>query len=303
MLTDHESRELLIELLTAPTARDKQQRIGASNICNGCDYCLSSNLLGDMRNSPMLDRVWGGRVMGTAFHGLAQERMQEALDPKTQGPLADIGKRHPDALVEHRMTLGSLGTYGDVRSTADLVIPSEFQAFDYKGTTIQKLCILIDFMEKKAGREPLYGRGHAKVKLSEKEYASEMAKMEYKTTMYYGQTCLYGMGLRREGIDIRRVTLIFLARDHSMFFDNPVLERYTDPKATKGVWALGFDYSEDYALALWNRAMHIWGRLESGAKPIDFARNPLCWPCSMDSQNEEKVASMPDIEATLGAAK
>lgn len=310
MLTDHESRELIIQLLTAPTPRDKQKRIGASNLCNGCDYCLAANLTGDMRDTPLLDRVWGGRVIGTAIHGLLEERLNLALSlPEDDGidrwnmggVLSDIGRRHPDALVEHRMTLGTLGSYGEIGSTADLVLPGEQQAFDHKGTTIQKLCILIDFIEGKAGRPAPYGRTHAKVKLSEKEYAKEMQKMEYKATSYFGQCCLYGLGLNREGIPIKRVTINFIARDHAMFFDNPTLDRYTDPKATKGIWSLGFDYSEEYAMALWNRGLFIWEKLEAGAVPTDFARNPLCWPCSMDAERVAKV-DMPDIEVSFGAA-
>lgn len=305
MLTDAESRHLIIQLLTAPTARDTQQRIGASNLCNGCDYCLAANLMGDMRDSALLDRVWGGRVVGTAIHGLLEERLKWALqgqdnhDTWAAGTLADVGRRFPDALSEFRMKIGTLGSYGEVWSTADLVLPGQRQAFDHKGTTIQKLCILIDFIEMKAGRSAPYGRAHPKVKLSEAKYAEEMAKMEYKVTSYYGQCCLYGLGANRMGIPVERVTINFIARDHAMYFDNPTLDRYSDPKATKGVWSLGFDYSEEYAMALWNRAFFIWEKLEAGSVPADFDHHPMCWPCSMDSGLSEKP--VPDVEATFGS--
>lgn len=275
MLTDTEARDMIVLLLTAPTDRDRQQRVGASNLSNGCDFCLASNLLGDFRDTPMLDRAYGGRVIGTAIHELLEKRIKE----RTVKPFVDL---YPDAVPEYRMGLGVLGSYGPIFSTTDLILPSHNQAFDHKGSTIQKVCLLQDFLEMKQGRDPLYGRTHAKVKLSQKEYDAELAKLEYKITGYYAQACLYGRGLNMVGFDIQRVTLNFIARDHSMWFDNPSQDRYTDPKATKGVFSLGFNYSAEYATAMWVRAERIWEALEAGKAPADFASAEACFPCGLD---------------------
>lgn len=130
-LTDDEVRNLAVSILKAPTARDAQTKIGASNLANGCDFCLASNLLGDMRETPMLDRAYLGRVWGTAGHGLIEKRMKAWLaeqrkadreewdEVKRQGVNA-LARRFPDAQVEKRFALGTIPGYGRVGSTADL---------------------------------------------------------------------------------------------------------------------------------------------------------------------------------------
>lgn len=285
-LTDEEARHQTIMLLTAETDRDRQVKVGASNLCNGCEFCLASNLMGDPRSTPMLDRVWGGRVLGTAIHSIAEQRAHEPW----------FRERHPHALVEHHMIIGEIPGYGTVGSTADLVLPDERQVFDYKGSTKKKLAILIDFIFIQSGREAPYGRTHKDIKLSEREYAEEMRKMEFKVTGYYGQLSLYGLGLWRSGIPIDRMTLNFVSRDSTMYFDNPALERYDDPKASKGVWSLGFNYSESYALAVWNRALNIWAALQAGGTPQDFPRHELCFPCSLDIRDGIATQVSPTVK-------
>jgi len=293
MLSDEELRHFAITLLTLETARDKQRRIGASNLSNPCDFCLASNLIGDMRETPTTSRAWGGRVLGTAVHGLLEDRLYELLTETEDraarlSPAAQtIRLSHPDALVEHKMLLGELGTYGVVGSTADLVLPAERQVIDWKGTDDAKSAVLQDFLAIGRGEPAPYGRTHQvhkKKTLSEKAYAEKMLDMEFKVTGYFNQTQLYGLGLNRSGIPVDTASIVFISRDDTMWFDNPSENRYDDPTAMHGVWSMSFPYQEDYANAVWQRGLDIWAHLDAGGSPADFAHHPQCFPCGLDHE-------------------
>jgi hypothetical protein len=320
-LSDPEARHLAISLLTAPTARDKQRKIGASNLCNGCQHCLASNMMGDMRDTPMLDRAWGGRTVGTAIHGTMEERMTAAQDAaqaertfhdalQYQGSefqaqvseqLLTIGRSNPGALVEYNMSLGTMGTYGEIRSTTDLVLPAQRHGFDWKGTTKKKSALMRDFLG-----QTNFGRKHKDVKLSENEYAKEMVKSEYRVNGYYGQLQLYGKGLNDNGIKVDRLSIVFISRDDTMWWDNPTSDGYEDASKMRGVWVLSFDYNEAYATELWDRGLEIWERLEAGEVPADFPSDPNCFPCGIEARDSAKTVTPilkpgPAIQATLAA--
>lgn len=311
-MTDQEVRHLAISLLTAPTARDTQRKIGASNLCNGCAYCLASNLVGDMRDTPMLDRAWGGRTVGTAIHGVMEERMRAAKDAareereflaahtetefrsRVSEQLLTIGRSHPNALIEYNMSLGTLGSYGEIRSTTDLALPGQRHGLDYKGTTKKKSALMRDCL-----KQTSFGRSHKDVKVSEKVYAEEMVKAEYKIRGYYGQAQLYAKGLNDNGIPTDRFSLVFISRDDSMWWDNPTSDGYEDPSKMRGVWVLSFDYDEAYATGLWNRGLQIWEALEGGAVPADFESDPNCFPCSLEARGTKHDG--PAVMASLAA--
>ena len=295
MLDDDEVRHLAIKLLTQPTARDLQRRVGASNLSNGCDYCLACNLSGDFRETPMLDRAWGGRVIGTALHSLLEERAEVLM---TNG-----------AMREYRITLGTLGTYGMVNSTTDLVLPRERHAIDWKGTTDAKMALLLDYLAIQRGEPAPYGRthqAHKKKPLSENAYAKELAKLEYKIAGYYGQLQLYGLGLNREGIPIERLSNVYVSRDSTMWWDNPAQDGYLDPSKLHGTAVLSFEYDETAALGYWNRALYIWESLEGGASVDDFTHNENCFPCSLDQREAKSVEQhqpkTPVVDVTFAAA-
>lgn len=302
-LTDDEVRRLAVDILKAPTARDKQQKIGASNLANGCDFCLASNLMGDMRETPMLDRAYMGRVLGTSLHGVAEGRQKswlaaarkaerEQWDEIKRQALAPFARKYPDAQVEKRIKLGSIKGYGAVGSTPDIFLPGEAHLFDWKGSKRQKLAIMRDFLWMQAGSsEPIFGRQHKEVKLSEAAYAKELVKMEYKLTGYFAQTQLYMRGKANQGYDVQRSSLIFIARDGTGWFDNPGLDGWEDMTKTHDLWSISFDYDEAFADAVWNRGVAIWGGLQSGKTPHDFARNEHCFSCSLDLRSEERVAA------------
>lgn len=295
LLSDSEMRHLAISLLTAPTARDKQRRIGASNLSNGCDYCLACNFQGDDRATPITDRAWMGRVLGTAFHAVLEQRINEALDfdglegellQAAQAQMQTLIGLHPDAKSEVHTLFAHIVGYGDVGGTIDLQLPG--QIGDWKGSTRKKLCILIDFLAVQQGLEAPYGRKHAAVKLSEAEYADEMLKMEYKVTGYFGQQTLYCHGVNINGGDARKASLIFLSRDGTGWFDNPMAADYENPKRVHDVFVMSFDYNEEYALALIQRGQDIFDHLNAGGVPSDFGSHEHCFPCGIDRKDAQK---------------
>lgn len=299
-LTDDEVRRMAVGILKAPTARDTQRTIGASNLANGCDFCLASNLLGDMRETPMLDRAWGGRVIGTALHGLAEGRQKswlraakraEGNDLKMRA-VADFARNFPDAQVEKRIKLGRIPGYGAVGSTPDIFLPGEAHLFDWKGSTRKKSAIMRDFLWLQEGMtSPLFGRQHKEIKLSEAAYEKELVKAEYKLTGYFAQTQLYMRGKANEGYEVRRSSLIFVNRDGTGWFDNPGLDGWEDETRTRDVWPVSFDYDPAYAEAVWQRGVTIWEDLQAGKTPFDFPRNEHCFPCSLDARDEARIAA------------
>jgi hypothetical protein len=305
LIGDEGIRHLAISLLTVPTARDKQRRIGASDLSNGCDRCLAGKFLGDSRETPMTARTWMGRVLGTAFHGVLEGRIAEVLDftnftPEEVRHAAGVLGLPIEARAEVHTFFAELRGYGPVGGTIDLELPGEI--VDWKGSTRKKLCLLIDFMQTQKGLPAPYGRTHKEIKLSEKQYAEEMEKMAYKVQGYYGQQTLYMHGKVQEGEDVRRATLVFLNRDGTGFFDVPSENRYDDEKAVHDVHVIGFNYNAAYAESLIARGQAIWDYLEAGGEPTAFPSHPQCFPCGLEKQAAVKAAETPDIEAKFGAA-
>lgn len=303
--TDEELFDMTVRLLRMPTARDKQKRIGASNLSNGCDYCLACNLLGDDRQTARSDQAWFGRVLGTAFHAILEHRITDTLAfDELEGEALRVAREQistmlsldPDARAEVPVIVAEILGYGEVPGTIDVEFPE--QIVDWKGSTRKKICILIDYMQEWRGLPPIFGRTNTWVKLSEKEYAAEMLKMAYKVTGYYGQATLYMKGAGKN-----RASLIFLARDGTGFYDSPASAKYRDKTVVHDVHVLSFDYDPAYAASLIARGQAIWDHLQAGGTPADLARHEMCYPCAEEAKAAAKAeAVLPAIETTLAVA-
>lgn len=292
LASDEDIRFMTISLLKAPTARDLQTRVGASDLSDGCDRCLAHKFAGNTRNSPIADRSWMGRVLGTAFHKILELRIRYIIKQKME---ALVGL-HPEAEAEKHVMFANFAHYGEVGGTIDVIL-NALQIIDWKGSTRKKICLLIDYMAKQEGLEEVFGRKHTWVKLSEREYAEEMEKMAYKVTGYYGQANLYMRGSGRV-----HASLVFIARDGTGTFDNPAGARYTDPKVVHDVYVLSFDYDEAYAEALIARGQAIVDHLAAGGQPDDFASNPVCFYCSQESKGEVQPVPDANIEVVFDLA-
>lgn len=114
------------DVALAPTARDKQRRVGPSNLSNPCARCLAHDLLGVEENdNPFVMGSW----IGTAIH----ERLEKLILDSSTGWIA-----------ERKLYIGELGSYGPIKGTSDLYIPEEATVVDFKTTTRDKLKGLLD---------------------------------------------------------------------------------------------------------------------------------------------------------------
>lgn len=287
MLTDEEIRRLAVDLFTAKTDRDRQTRIGASDLSDQCDFCLAAKLLGQPRESAIGDRTWLGRVLGTALDDLLTGRAGSAEGSETQ--------KH--------VWFADLEGYGRVGGSIDLCLPD--QIVDWKGSTRKKSALMQDYLQTvspfRAGLPPRWtkqARGNYKldlgsgaaISLSERDYQAEMAKQVYKVNGYFAQTNLYMRGSGRQ-----RASLVFVNRDGTGFWDVPTFTGWDDEAKVHDVWVLSFDYDEKYTDAVIARGQAIWNMLAEGSTLDTFQRHEHCFLCSKDLEDERKAA-MPDLE-------
>lgn len=168
-------------LLREQTERDKQIKIGASNLSTLCTRCLADDLLGLRSNEQ--GPWWLGSVIGTAIHALLEER----------------GKSDPDTLTEFKLTLGELPRYGTVKSTMDLYHKPSGTVGDYKSSTKEKLV----FIKRALLDEP------------DEFEVSKVTDARFKVAGYINQALSYGRGMVLAGYDVKNVVLIFVCRDGS----------------------------------------------------------------------------------------
>lgn len=213
-LTDQEVKRLTLDLLKTPSERDRQVKVGASQISNPCDYCLARALQGGPAEP---NHWWLGARIGTAIHNTLEQEADKHIDrPRSY---------HFDALegavIEQRITLGTISGYGVIASKPDLVLVKHNHLVDHKTTTKKKLT------------------GY---------------KLNGVPTAYIYQTQLYAWGLNKQGTRIDRISLNFIARDgttdddiwvHSFDYDEDAAERAWN--RLQGIWdyvSNGGDVSE-----------------------------------------------------------
>lgn len=163
-------------MLKNPSERDRQRKVGASQISQPCDYCLANALTGGGHQEP--SRWWLGARLGTAIHETLEKEEYANVDkPKSYHFEALEG-----ALIEERITLGTISGYGTIGSKPDLVLTKYNHLVDHKTTTRDKL----------------------------KKY-----KLDGVPIAYVYQTQLYAWGLNKSGVKIESITLNFICRDGS----------------------------------------------------------------------------------------
>lgn len=172
-LSDAEVKRLVIDLLKTPSERDRQRKVGASQISNPCDYCLANAL----RGGPSVpNRWWLGARIGTAIHAALEAEEEKHIDRPRSYHFDSLA----GAKIEEKITLGVIQGYGVISSKPDLALVKEQHLLDHKSTTKEKL-----------KKYKLYG-----VPLA-----------------YEYQTQLYAWGLNKQGIRIDRISLNFICRD------------------------------------------------------------------------------------------
>ena len=124
-LSDDEVKHLIIDLLTTRTARDKQRKIGASEIGNPCEYCLANRLAG---NPQISSQYWMGARIGTGIHAELEKEIEKHVE-EPQHTRFNVLK---DAASEYNLHIYDMDGYGEIRSTADLLVTNSLHLVDFK---------------------------------------------------------------------------------------------------------------------------------------------------------------------------
>lgn len=184
-MKDAEVKDLTVRLFKRETERDKQRRVGASQISDPCTYHLA-RALANVPEAPA--KYWLGGKIGTATHLLIEDSISKAsLEdfPELEG-----------CMVEEKITLGKLRNYGVVSSKPDLVLTKNKHLIDWKTSTrdkARKLQKVLDGIENN-------------------ETIKDTATF-YTFQKYVSQAQLYAWGLNQSGIPIDTCSLVFINRD------------------------------------------------------------------------------------------
>lgn len=116
---DTEASDYVRNILKRQTDRDKQYRVGASQISNECTKCLAEAMATGANHQSKYN---AGAVIGTAIHAYLEERNQD-----------------PNALKEYKGMIDVIPGYGEIRSTTDLYVADKKLVLDFKTTTREKL--------------------------------------------------------------------------------------------------------------------------------------------------------------------
>lgn len=198
---DMKVSELTAGLFKLQTDRDKQHKVGASQISDPCTKHLAHALMGTAQGE---QKYWMGGKIGTAVHSFLEDAISKTTD--------DAFK---DAIVEQKITLGELPDYGIVSSKPDLVLPHSRQLLDWKTST------------------------RAKVKKLQNLVAGLKDDEDSKYTLqkYVGQAQLYAWGVNNSGTPIDRITLVFINRDGT--YENDIWSYGVDynPEFAQALWS------------------------------------------------------------------
>lgn len=168
----------IIKELTKPSERDKQRKVGPSELGDLCERCLAEKLLGvhqDEKTHPLAPMI------GTAFH-LYLENV--------------IGLK--DYLKETKVTVGTIEGYGDIRGTADGFYAPAGHVVDYKVLSKKKIKAFSSATFFDEDRNPEF-------------YSDSMTEGQLKK--YYYQMMLYGLGLENAGYEVNHTSLVLFPRD------------------------------------------------------------------------------------------
>jgi len=175
--SDMEVVSLTAGLFKLESDRDKQRKVGASQISDPCTKHLAHALMGTPQGE---QKYWMGGKIGTAVHSFLESAIAQTGD-----------EAFKDAMVEQKIHLGELPDYGTINSKPDLVLPHSKQLLDWKTTTRAKIKKLQNLV---AGLK-------------------DDSESMYTLNKYVGQAQLYAWGLNNSGTPIERITLVFINRD------------------------------------------------------------------------------------------
>lgn len=170
--------EMMISLFTQQSDRDKQWKVGASQISDPCTRHLAHALV---RSPTSAQKYWLGAKIGTAIHSFIESAIANSEDPRFVG-----------ASVEGKIELGEIEGYGSISSSPDLVLANSGLLVDHKTTTRSKIKKVKDYVDG-----------------IKKDSATE-----YTIQKYLGQMNLYAWGRNKNyGDSIDQLAINFINRD------------------------------------------------------------------------------------------
>lgn len=176
--TSESVKQMMIDLFLQESERDKQWKVGASQISDPCTRHLAHALV-QTEEAPQ--KYWLGAKIGTAIHALIESAIPKSSDIRLAG-----------ALVERTIELGDVPGYGSISSSPDLVLADSGLLVDHKSTTRAKIKKVKDFID---------GIKHD-------------AGTEYTIQKYLGQMNLYAWGRNNNyGDNIDQLAINFVNRD------------------------------------------------------------------------------------------
>lgn len=202
-MTGLKTKELLIGLLQTETARDKQRKVGASQISNPCTKHLAMALAG-IPQQP--SKYWLGGKIGTAVHLLIEDLIAKA-------DVSDFPELE-DCRVEESIVLGELPGYGVIKSKPDLALVKDKHLIDWKTTK----------------------REEARKIQKWQDTGVINSKTEHTLKKYMAQGQLYAWGLVNMGIEIETIALAFISRDGTNEADIVVVDFEYDEVAAMKLW-------------------------------------------------------------------
>ncbi len=199
-LTANQIKEATIGLFLQESDRDKQHKVGASQISDPCTRHLAHALV---RTQEPPVKYWLGGKIGTSIHGFIESAISTSNDVV-----------FANAVVEQKIILGDVPGYGVVSSKPDLVLADYRLLVDWKTTTRKKVKAIQDYV------------GGIK----------QDAASEYTVKKYLGQANLYAWGLNQAGTVIEDVALVFINRDGTYDNDFYVLPVKYDETFAVALW-------------------------------------------------------------------
>jgi hypothetical protein len=259
---------IVVATITRPSARDKQQTPGPSDLADKCDLCVARKIASSLGMGTHTERGFSLKAwLGTAVH--------EKLEKDLPGVYAHAER-------EITVDIAHIPGIGLVQGHVDLFLSRKKTLVDYKTTDMKKL----KGYQSQAGLGA-YVQG---LTASEREELTKLKAMDRAGLLaeadlgrmvmlmsrseehsggvpseYMGQTMLYLYGLRAMGREADYAVLAFIPRDSNNVSD---------------IWVASCAYRQDVAQGVINRAAHLASLVKAG-RINELAAHPECFPCSI----------------------
>lgn len=259
---------LAVATITKPSARDKQQAPGPSDLADKCDLCVARKISASLNLGASTDRGFSQKAwLGTAIH----EKLER-----------DLPSVYRHAEQEITVDVADIPGIGLVRGHVDLFLPGKKTIVDWKSTDMKKLRGYQTQVSPSAYVKSMTADERTELTtLKAKDRAGlltegEMGRLVTLVTRsqentggvpqeYMGQTMLYLYGLRAMGREADYAALVFIPRDSNNVTD---------------IWTASCAYRPDVAQGVINRAAHL-AKLVRAGKIKELEAHPECFSCSI----------------------